>query len=216
MKGRAVAILVSSGLCAATVATAMDIEPRVASPGMRSSGFQLTALFSCDNANPFNAYFQDDVGRYGNVFTFPADSRLNSIEFVHFGYGFSGPYDYDVEVWDRATCTYIGGHDGLSAADAANQTATEMVDLCPDNLVVAGEVVVAIDANSCIDPTDCYPDVMFDNQMGIVCPVVVDASTNTCFDQSADAGPFLLRVVTDNCPTAVVPTGWGRLKVLYR
>jgi len=217
MKGKAIPFLVLAGLSIATCAMALDTQKRpMMTTQPEGTGFRVDALFQCDDNVTNNAYFQDPNGRYGNVFSFPAGSRLTNVVFVHFGYGFAGPYAYDIEVWDATSCTYFGGRNGLSAANAAAAFRTETVDLCAQNLVVSGDYAVTVDANSCAAPDDCYPDVMWDDQLFVACPVIIDAIGGVCIDVSDQSGPFLLRVNTNNCPVPTIPSSWGNVKTLYR
>ena len=85
MKGKAIPFLVVAGLCIATCAMALDLSKRAGSLSGRSDGFRIDAVYSCDNGNTASAYFQDDNGRYGNVFNFAAGSQLRSLSFVHHG-----------------------------------------------------------------------------------------------------------------------------------
>lgn len=217
MKGRAIPFLVLAGLCLATCAMALDMNRRpVTTLPEATGGFELNALFQCDNNSPSSAYYQDPNGRYGNVFAFPAGSFLSSMQFVHFGFGFAGPYLYDVEVWDAASCTYVGGRNGLIAQNAATALRTENVDMTAANLCLNGEYIVAIHAHTCAAPDDCYPDVVYDDQFNVYCPVIIDAPNGVCIDVSAQSGPFLLRANTTECITDVRPSSWGKVKTLYR
>jgi hypothetical protein len=140
------------------------------------------------------------------------------VDFVHYDWGNAGPFAYDLEVWDPASCTLVAGKYGLVAADVPNTNVTESVDMCSAGIHVAGTMVVAINPNTCVSATDCYPDLVFDDQMNVQCPVIINnASTSpACNDLSPYGGPFLLRVGVNNC---VVPTrrdSWGQLKSIYR
>jgi hypothetical protein len=220
MKGKAIPFLVLAGLSVATCAFALDLRSRGASvitPEVNPGGLQLTAVVGCDDDVLNTAYYQDQNGRYGNVFTFPAGSKLTTLQFVHYGFStLHGPYNYDLELWDPNTCTYIGGVNNLSAADAFSTVQIETENLCANNLIVSGTVAVTVDANSCFDPTDCYPDVIYDDQLFVVCPIIIDAIGGVCADVSDQSGPFLLRVEYNNCPVPTIPSSWGKVKVLYR
>lgn len=219
MKGKAIALLILAGLCLATSAMAVDLNKRATGQiPAGTTGFTLDANFTCDNNSPSSAWFQADNQRFGNVFTFPAGSQLSRLEFVHFGFStLVGPYNYDLELWDPTTCTLINTANGLSAANAFSTIQTEIEDLCARNLFASGTVAVTVDANSCFDPTDCYPDVLYDDNLFVVCPIIVDVPTVTCLDVSDQAGPFMLRVDYDTCPpTSTVPSSWGKVKSLYR
>jgi hypothetical protein len=223
MKRMVIALLVILGLAVASAAMAVDVLPK--KNGLpqarhidRSPRFAATAVFGCDNGVESNAYFQGTDDRVGNVFNFGSGAVLSAVGFDHFGFGFAGPYNYALELWDPTSCTFIASVNNLVASDAAAASVFEVVDVCGSNLFVAGDVAVTIDPNSCIDPTDCYPDLVFDDQINVVCPtIIVDASTSpTCFDYSPYSGPFILRVETDNCPTPAAKHSWGSVKTLYR
>lgn len=216
MKRFAIAFVVLASLALASSAPAIDFNQKPAMPETTAPNFTMAQVLACDNGNPQSAYFQRDDSRYGNYFSLGGGARLSHLEFAHYGFGFSGPYNYDIELWDPTSCTMVLAVNGLVAQDAANDIAVELVDLCPRNLTAAGDLVVAIDANSCIDPTDCYPDVLFDNQINVFCPVIVDAAAGQCFDVSSEGGPFMLRLEIDNCPVPTVPKTWGAVKNIYR
>lgn len=221
MKGKAIPFLVLAGLCLATSAMAVDLQKRPSgligtAPEMASQP-TLNVILGCDNGNAFSAFFQKDNARYGNVFNFPPGSKLTAFEFLHYGFQtLVGPYNYDLELWDWNTCTYIGGVNNLQAADAFASVQAEYENVCNSNLIVSGDVAVTVDANSCFDPTDCYPDVLFDDQILVVCPVVVDLDFNVCYGVEDQSGPFIFRVEYNNCPVPVTPASWGKVKVLYR
>lgn len=222
MRKMATTSLVLLGLLAATSAFALDLPRKGGAPDGQFQTRMLesvNAVLGCDNGNLENAYFQDANWRIGNLFDFGSGALISSIEFVHYGFGFPGPYNYDIELWDPTSCTFISSVNGLVAADAAAAPEAELVSLCPQNLYVTGPVIVAIDPNTCADPTDCYPDIIYDDQIGVFCPVIVDATNPAaadCYDQSSVSGPFLLRVETNNCPVPAKSGSWGSVKVLYR
>lgn len=222
MRNAATTTLVLLGLLAATSAFALDLPRKGQVPAGQHRTFTIesvNAVLSCDNQTPESAYFQDDNWRFGNLFDFGAGALISTVQFAHFGFGFDGPYQYDIELWDPTSCTLIGSVDNLVAADAALEAQVETVPLCASNLYADGPMVVAIDANTCLDPTDCYPDLLFDGQINVFCPVIVDATSPAaadCYDQSNLSGPFLLRVETNNCPVPSKVDSWGKVKVLYR
>lgn len=217
MKRIATAFLVLVGLTFASAVFAVDFTTRTPLPSGTESATGLAAVYVCDNGTLNSAFFQDDGGRYGNLFNFPANSLLSSVEFVHFGYNtLFGPYSYDLEMWDLASCTPVAFINGLSAADAYSAPQIEQENLCAYGVLLSGNVIVAVDANSCFDPTDCYPDVMFDDNYGASCPYVVDATALQCFSQMGNSGAFLLRVETDNCPVPAKKDSWGSVKQIYR
>ena len=216
MKRFAIAFVVLASLALASSAPAIDFDQKSTMPEIIAPNFTMAQVLACDNGNAASAYYQDDTGRYGNYFSLGGGARLSHLEFAHYGFGFSGPYNYDLELWDPTSCTMVLAVNGLVAQDAANDIMVESVDLCPRNLTAAGNLVVALDANSCSTPADCYPDLLFDNQVNVFCPVIIDASTGQCFDASADSGPFLLRLEIDNCAVPTLPKTWGAVKNIYR
>jgi hypothetical protein len=221
MRKLATAFLVLLGLAVASNVFALDLRRhtmpnnhsvRVNSPAL------IQAVLGCDDGVAANAYYQNTDDRLGNLFSFGASARLSRVAFAHYGFGFPGPYMYDIEIWDPASCTFVTAKNNLVAQDAANAIAVEDVDLCSDNILVSGNELVMIDPNSCLAPTDCYPDLLFDDQTGVVCPVIINNASTApaCYDVSPYSGPFLLRVETDNCPVPTKKTSWGELKTLYR
>lgn len=173
-----------------------------------------TAVLQCDDGVDFSAFFQLDTRRYGNNFNFGLGSRLTSVEITHFGYfTLSGPYLFDIELWDGTTCTFISSVDNLAAADAFDHTEVETFNVCPANLVAAGSVNVVIDANSCAAPNDCYPDIEFDDTFPTCQRIITPPAT--C-QTATNGGNFLLRVDLNNCPTPTLPMSWGSVKQRYR
>ncbi|HTO89610.1 MAG TPA: hypothetical protein VMJ70_00640 [Candidatus Sulfotelmatobacter sp.] len=222
MRKLATAFLVLLGLSLlAANGFALDLR-RHSMPSNRQvhlhSPAMIQAVLGCDDGYVFNAYYQNSDDRLGNYFSFGATARLSRVAFAHYGFGFSGPYQYNLEVWDPASCTFVTGKNGLVAQDAASDVAVEDVDLCSDNIMVSGYMMIMIDPNSCLAPDDCYPDLMFDDQVDVACPVIINNASTApeCFDISPYSGPFLLRVETDNCPVPAKKTSWGELKTLYR
>jgi hypothetical protein len=221
MRKTATTLLVLLGLFAATSAFAVDVK-KAGLPTPRPVRLNATAILNtplgCDDGVEYNAYFQNTDDRIGNVFSFGSGATLSRLSFEHFGFGFPGPYNYNIELWDPTSCTFVAAKNGLIAQDAANDFVFEDVDLCSDNIHVAGDMIVTIDPNSCAAPNDCYPDVLFDDQLEVFCPVIInDASTSpACFDVSPISGPFILRVDINNCPVPAKKTSWGELKTLYR
>lgn len=211
---RRIATLLSlmASLILAASAFAFD---QARTPATNPSPDFVLAVQSCDNGVDNSAFFQDDAARYGNNFAFGASSLLSAIEFVHNGYGtVVGPYLFDVELWDDATCTFLGSVDNLFAPDAFTGSITSSFNLCAANLSASGSVNVVIDANSCFNPSDCYPDIEFDNQVPPTCQRIVIPATPQC-GQSANGGNFLLRVDLNNCPTPASKPSWGAIKVRY-
>lgn len=221
MRRSATLFLLLAGLLAASTAFAVDFQRKATVPqGSGPEGahleFTLASVLACDDGNAVSGYYQYDIARYGNLFTLPAGTRLSALEFAHFGFGFGGPYAYDIELWDPASCTLMAALNNLTAQDAADAVGVEQIYLCPQNWVYGGDVIVAIDANTCLAPNDCYPDLLFDDQINVLCPFIVDASSGACSDVSDQGGPFILRLEIDGCPVPTVPRTWGGLKTYYR
>ena len=220
MNRLATTLLVIVCLCAATSAMALDLQSRGthAGSGPLVRPASSTAVLGCDDGVDNSAWYQNTDDRIGNLFDFGTGAVLSSVEFTHFGYGFAGPYNYDVEVWDPASCTFVGAKNGLVAGNAAGQSATESVDMCSAGLYLTGYQMVTIDPNTCLNPGDCYPDVEFDDQLNVQCPVIIALATTApaCYDISSQGGPFLLRVGTNGCATPTKHNSWGQLKSVYR
>jgi len=221
MRKLATTLLVLLGLAAATSAFALDLRPRLTgshSPVRVNSRGMTTAVLGCDDGYFANAYYQGTDDRLGNQFSFGSGTTLSRVAFAHYGFGFPGPYNYDIEIWDPTSCTFVTSKDNLIAADAANDIAVEDVDLCSDHIYLAGNLLVMLDPNSCLAPNDCYPDLLFDDQLDVECPWIINnASTGAiCYDVAPYNGPFLLRIEVDNCPVPAKRTSWGELKTLYR
>lgn len=217
MKLLATSLLLLAGLVSASAVLATDFSQKSHIAGKPMPTFKVAAVFQCDNGNLNSGFFQDDGTGFGNNFNFGASSNVDAVEFVHFGFGFAGPYNYDLEFWDKTSCTKITSIDGLVAADAGAVAQLEHIDTCP-NLNLTGEVIVAVDPNTCLAPNDCYPDLIFDdNTINNPCPYYVDLGGAGCGSlASFGSGAFLLRVETDNCPTPTHKGSWGALKQIYR
>ena len=198
MKRLATTLLVVVGLLSAASALALDLHQQApqSKPGHLSRPASAAAALGCDDGVTFSGWFQYTDDRLGNLFDFGAGSTLSSVSFTHYDYSTAGPYSYNLEVWDPASCTYVTGKSGLTAASSVWANTTETVDLCSSNIVLAGNMIVAIDPNTCNSPTDCYPNLVFDDQLNVACPVIINnASTSpACYDLSPYGGPFLLRV----------------------
>jgi hypothetical protein len=224
MKRMAIALLVLAGITAATSAMAVDLRaskgalPQQQQHLNRPARFSVTAVQFCDDGSPMSAYYQNTDDRIGNVFDFGSGAVLSAVGFAHYGFGFAGPYNYDLELWDPTSCTFIASVNNQVASDAASSVPFDVLNVCGSNLFVAGNVGVMIDPNSCLSPTDCYPDILFDDQIGVPCPyIIADASTApACLDYSPVSGPFIVEVETDNCPTPAAKHSWGSVKTLYR
>jgi hypothetical protein len=227
MKKLATAAFAVLALTAATSALALDVHqpvngtrvinptktlPRVLSPT------HIHAFVGCTDGVPASAYYFYADDRMGNLFDFGTGTQLTKLQFAHYGYGTPGPYDYDIELWDPFSCTFISSKNNLVAADAAASIQVETVDLCSANLYSTGLTVVTIDANTCNDPTDCYPDLLYDDQIDVFCPVIIsNASTSAaCYDVSGFNGPFLMIGEFNNCTSGIKQTTWGNLKNIYR
>jgi hypothetical protein len=179
-------------------------------------------LLTCDDGIEFSALFQNNTNYYGNVFNFGALSQLSRLEFYHCGWNtLGGPYNYNIELWDVATCTRVAQAVGKQAADAFNcsgpsPSVLEVEPTCNDNLRGSGFIIVAVNSLSCAVPTDCYPDVTFDDQIFVTCPYVVNPATPACTDLSGSFGPFMLRADLNGCQTPTQSQSWGGVKTLYR
>lgn len=205
--------LVLTSLLAAGSAFAFDARPLRIST---NPNFTLTVLV-CDNGIDYNAYFQDDSRRYGNDFDFgPNPVQLSSVEFTHNGYfTLFGPYAFDIELWDPATCTFMASADALAANDAYYGSITESFNVCPEQLYGWGQVAVMIDANSCYAPNDCFPVVSFDDEPR-TCQRIITPGTPSLCQIDPGRGDFLLRVDVNNCATDSRPATWGTIKSRYR
>ena len=221
MKRTATLSIALLALLIASNAFALDLQRRhqaIPVSGQLYSVTQVNTVLGCDDNVANNAYYQATDDRLGNMFSFGSGAALSAVGFWHYGYGLSGPYNYDIEIWDPVTCTYVTGKNGLSAADAAASPTFTVADLCPDNIYLTGDLAVTIDPNTCAAPNDCYPDLLFDDQLNVFCPIIINnASTSpACYDVQTFNGPFLLRIDTNNCPTPAKTRSWGDLKQIYR
>lgn len=219
MHRSATSLAAALALVAASAAQSMDRKPAPdfePAPGLMTP-YHVHAFIGCDDGVAVSAYFQDTDRRVGNVFDFGTGAILSQVEFAHYGFEFPGPYNYNLELWDPESCTLISARNGLVAADAANRLQVESVDLCGEDMHGVGNLLVAIDPNTCADHTDCYPDLLFDNQFNVSCPMEVFNAGDIpdCFDVSPFSGPFLLRVQLDNCITRAKAATWGQLKRRY-
>lgn len=211
-------------------ASAIDFSTKADSPA-----YQLTSRVGlyCSGINFDSAFFQDGQAIYGNTFDVGAGGPLSYLDFTHYGYGFSGPYNYTLFVYDPATCTELASVPGLVAGDAGSSPVEEIVDLCAYNVSVTGIVLVGLQPLTCYAVGDCYPDIAFDwngdgDTPGTIdgCGSIVDLSTVPpgCFQITAtdtsgasQVVDFLFGIWVDECPpTATQPTTWGNVKGLYR
>jgi hypothetical protein len=218
MKRIVTTCFVVAGLLAASSAMAVNVQKTPVPQNLRNV-HQMSAnvVLGCDDGVEFNAYYQGTDQRFGNLFSFGAGSSLSAVSFMHYGYGYPGPYAYNLEVWDPTSCTKVAFKNGLFAQDAAAASAVENVDLCSAGINLSGNLIVAIDPNKCAAVNDCYPDLEFDDQINVACPYIITPTGVTpCFDNSANAGPFLLRVSINGCQTPTQSQSWGQLKSIYR
>jgi hypothetical protein len=217
MKLLATSLLLLAGLVSASAVFAVDFTKKGPISGPIPT-FKVTTVYACDNTNLNSGFFQDDFTAYGNNFNFAANSNVDAVEFIHYGFGFPGPYNYDLEFWDKTSCTKITSFDGLVAGDAGSSPRVEHIDACFAQLNLTGEVIVAVDPNTCLAPNDCYPDVIFDTAtVQNPCPYQVNVNGAGCFSLAPDgSGAFLLRVEVNNCPTPVHNGSWGAVKQIYR
>ena len=181
--------------------------------------FSVQTIVGCDDGYLWSSWYQNADDRLGNLFDFGTGAQLSTVAFYHYGWGFSGPYQYDLEVWDPVSCTQVATvAAGLTALDAAASSVVEVVNACPSDLHFTGVMMVGIHPLTCISATDCYPDLVYDDQTDVFCPVIIgNASTSpVCYDVSANAGPFVFRCELDNCPVPAKRATWGQLKSSYR
>jgi hypothetical protein len=220
MKRMATAVFVLAGLLAATGALALDMHRRapVGHPLLLTAPNSVNTVIGCDDNTFGSAYYQGTDDRLGNLFNFGSGSVLSAVGFYHYGFGFSGPYNYNLEIWDPASCTLVTAKNGLVAADAANAPVFDVVDTCPDQMYLTGNLAVMLDPNTCAAPSDCYPDLIFDDQINVTCPIIINnASTSpACYDVSTFNGPFMLRIDINDCATPTHKGSWGQLKSTYR
>lgn len=217
----AASLLALSGLLAAGSSFALDLRPQQApqaNPQQQNRGPVGNAVLGCDNGITWSGYFQYTDDRLGNKLNFGGGGMLSSVSFTHYDYGTAGPYNYNLEVWDPTSCTLVAARNGLVAASSVFANTTETVDLCANNIHVSGNLIVAIDPNTCNNAFDCYPDLVYDNQLNVACPYIIsDASTAAvCSDVSQFSGPFLLHAAVDECVVPVREASWGQIKAIYR
>lgn len=221
MKRIATASLVLLGLMIAASAMALNLQkalPHTLRNTHPVAPASVNSVLGCDDGILYNGYFQGTEDRLGNLFSFAPGTKLSRVGFYHYGFGTPGPYNYDIEIWDPASCTFVAAKNNLVAADAANNLGFEDIDLCPDNVVLSGDLLVTIDPNTCAAPNDCYPDLLFDDQLDVACPWIINSadSSPACFDVSPYSGPFVLRIDVNNCPVPTAKKSWGSIKSMYR
>lgn len=208
------------GAVLAVPALALDLQshPNQVNPTRIVQPTSAFSVLGCDNGVTWGGWFQYADDRLGNVFNFGSGGALSSVSFTHYDYGTVGPYNYDVEVWDPASCTLVAGKYNLVAASSVYTNTVETVSFCGTGINVAGSMFVGIHAKTCNSPTDCYPNLVYDNQLFVACPVIINDATTApaCYDVSAYGGPFLLRTTVNECSTPTNGATWGRLKSIYR
>ncbi len=156
-------------------ASAIDLQIKAGPP--TSINFQARTPFYCNGAVGQNAFYQLNTAAYGNAYDVGVGGPLSYLDFVHNGYGFAGPYSYNVVVYDQATCTQVCNFGPLSAGDAAAGPVQEVVDVCSYSCNVTGAVIVALRPLSCLAANDCYPDIMWDYTGALGCGSVIDYTT---------------------------------------
>jgi hypothetical protein len=149
---------------------------------------------SCAGINFDSAFYQHPTTVYGNALDAGTGGQLTTLTFTHSGYGFSGPYTYNLFVFDPATCTKLYEQDGLVAADAAAGAVTETVPLTAYNWSVSGVFLIGIQPQSCAAATDCYPDVGFDYDAATPTPVV--NGCGSAVDLTDPLNPFCYQIQT--------------------
>ena len=207
-------VVVALAVVLAVPAFAADIK----TPNLHDAPFNNGRVaFVCDDDVLENAYFENELTAYGNAFDVGAGGPLSVVGFWHYGWFTQvGPYDYNLKVYDEATCTEIASIP-LEAADAFDHDEFEEEDLCAYGVNVSGQIVVAVEPLSCAGPTDCYPDVYFERIAPInACSRIVDVATGAGCDV-ANQDDFLLRITVDECGgTPTEDNTWGGVKNLYR
>jgi hypothetical protein len=171
-------------------AAAMDIK---------STGDPIQAArygVSCAGINFDSAFYQHPLTVYGNTLDAGTGGQLTTLTFTHKGYGFVGPYSYNLFVFDPATCTKLYEQDGLSAANAAAGAVTETVPLTAYNWSVTGFFLIGIEPLTCAAATDCYPDVGFDYDALTPTPVV--GGCGSAVDLTDPLNPFCYQIQTSD------------------
>ena len=172
--------------------------------------------YQCDDGWLDNAYYQNQGYVYGNAFDVGAGGPLSYVDFFHFGwYTWSGPSQYNLRIYDDLTCTLITTIGPYTADDAYDHDVEQIQDLCPAGVVVTGQVGVLLEPLSCAAPSDCYPDVYFDQTGNFDgCDRVFPISAPSCTPYMN--GDFVFRIGVDECETATKSVSWGGVKALYR
>lgn len=212
-------------------ASAIDLTTKANSPE-----YQVTSRVGlyCSGVNFDSAFYQSGDAVYGNTFDVGVGGPLSYLDFIHYGYGFAGPYDFNLFVYDPATCTELAMIPGLVASDAGSAPVEDILDVCEYNVAVTGIVLVGVQGLDCYAPGDCYPDLAFDwngdgETPGTIdgCGSVVDLTEVPpgCYQITATDGAgvaqvvdFLFGIWVDECPPPVATeeTTWGAMKALYR
>ena len=199
----------------AVPAFAADIK----SPNLHDAPFNSGRVaFTCDDDVLSSAYFANALSAYGNAFDVGAGGPLSHVEFWHYGwFTLAGPYDYNLKVYDEATCTEIASIP-LVAAHAFDHDELAVEDLCTYGIAVSGAIVVAVEPLSCAAPTDCYPDVYFDDVAPVNdCTRIVDTTGPSGCDVGGFLNDHVLRISVDECGgTPTDEASWGGVKNLYR
>jgi hypothetical protein len=143
----------------AGAANAADLSKGGSNSGLQFSATRTLNTYTCVGQVDENAFYQYAQYAYGNAYSIGATpGPLTSVEFVHNGWGFSGPYNFTLYVYDAPTCTVIGSVPGLVASDAASGAIIESFDVSAAAIVASGDVLVLVHPLSCAAATDCYPD----------------------------------------------------------
>lgn len=212
-------------------AAAVDLSTKGASHPAYQQGTR-TGVY-CLGVNFDSAFYNQPDTVYGNVLDVGVGGPFSYLDFIHYGYGTPGPYNYNIRVYDPVTCTQVCSIGPLVAADAAAVPVEEILDVCSYGCNLTGQVLVGIEDLTCFFigtpvPWDCYPDLVFDYDAETPSPAVsgcgaiVDMSVDPdeCGYVTADGFPvdFLLGVYVDECepPVATEPVTWGQVKGLYR
>jgi len=172
-------------------------------------------VFTCDDGTGTNGLYQDNLTAYGNAFDVGIGGQLTTLEFVHHAwYELSGPYDYMLYVYAEDDCTELYAIGPLQAADAYSTYVTETVNLTSYGIIVAGNIVVGIQAMSLspygyYHPTVAFEEVPLDN-----CMRLVDINTSTGCSTVSTSGDFAIRITIE--PTTATADGtFSAVKALY-
>lgn len=204
-------------LCAAFVVPSFAAEVRTGTQGTGDWDFSGRLYYSCDNGNQDNGFFQDGVTVYGNAFDVGDGGPLTTVEFYHYAWGeLAGPYDYNIYVYDALTCEELCVIGPLQAADAQNVHTLEVVDICPYNCYISGEILVGIQALSLSSAGYYHPTVDFEEEPVDNCMRQVDIASATGCDTVLDSGDFLLRITVNECTTPGEATSFSAVKAMYR